>query len=93
MFCQPPSSKFPEVKATLATPAEARLVGEEGDAIPKVVVAYVNPALAKLEANAAVLPAHTDAGVDVGVNATASITPTVCVPETDPHPVTVADIV
>ena len=72
---------------------DTKFVCEDGVAIANVVVAYVNPALAKLEAKEAVFPAHTAAGVDVGVNATASITPTVCVLDTAPQPATVADIV
>ena len=59
----------------------------------KVVEEYVKPELAKLEAKSAVFPAQTDAGEDVGVNTTASITPTVCVLDTAPQPATVAFIV
>ena len=65
-------------------------VGETAVDGAKVIEEYVNPELAKLEANAAGLPAHTAVGFEVGVNATASITPTVCVPETEPQPATVA---
>jgi hypothetical protein len=65
------------VVGTEAVPPVANVVAPDGAAIEIVVDEAVNPELAKFEANSAVFPAQTAVGVEVGVNATASITPTV----------------
>lgn len=86
------------ITTSLALPSSTlhalhKTVGETAVDGAKVIVEYVNPELAKLEANVAVPPAQTAVGLEVGVNATPSITPTVAVSETAPQPVTVAFMV